>query len=129
MMKPEIKKRWVEALRSGEYQQAKDYLVSLEGYCCLGVLCEIAVQDGVVYREGDEYISTSEGFDVNNVDLPVAVQRWAGVEDAYDGGFTSLRSNVPYKNTDRNADFTELNDEMDYTFKMIADAIENDPNL
>lgn len=129
MMKPEIKKRWVEALRSGEYQQAKDYLVSPDGYCCLGVLCEIAVQDGVVYREGYEYISTSEGFDVNNVDLPRAVQRWAGVSDYYGDGFTSLGSNVPYKNTDRNADFTELNDEMNYTFDMIADAIENDPNL
>lgn len=44
-MKPELKKRWVKALRSGKYKQGKNYLrrQTPEGdrYCCLGVLCEI----------------------------------------------------------------------------------------
>ena len=35
-----IKKRWVEALRSGDYEQGKGYLQE-EGFCCLGVLCDL----------------------------------------------------------------------------------------
>lgn len=45
-MKPELKQRWVEALRSGKYEQGIHYLkLDANGtsqYCCLGVLCEIA---------------------------------------------------------------------------------------
>lgn len=37
----ETLKAWVKALRSGEYRQAKGYLKSNEGYCCLGVLAEV----------------------------------------------------------------------------------------
>ena len=44
-MKPELKKRWVKALRSGEYKKGKEYLKqnTPKGlrHCCLGVLCEI----------------------------------------------------------------------------------------
>jgi hypothetical protein len=44
MMDPEIKARWVEALRSGAFKQATGTLRSKDGYshCCLGVLCEVA---------------------------------------------------------------------------------------
>ena len=43
---PEFKKRWVEALRSGEYSQGDSYLMSPiangeDLYCCLGVACDI----------------------------------------------------------------------------------------
>lgn len=42
-MKPEIKKIWVDALRSGKYEQGQTYLKNVEGkYCCLGVLAEVA---------------------------------------------------------------------------------------
>lgn len=38
-----LKAKWVEALRSGEYKQAHATLKDDHGgYCCLGVLCEIA---------------------------------------------------------------------------------------
>ena len=43
MMKPNIKARWVAALRSGTYAQGKGTLHN-EGentFCCLGVLCDI----------------------------------------------------------------------------------------
>lgn len=56
-MRRSIKNRWVAALRSGEYQQGQGYLCQVthpntpeEGkrYCCLGVLCDLAVQEGVI---------------------------------------------------------------------------------
>jgi hypothetical protein len=40
-MKKAIKKKWVAALRSGEYKQGRRYLKRDGKYCCLGVLCEI----------------------------------------------------------------------------------------
>lgn len=35
---PELKAKWVEALRSGKYTQGKDRLQRSGCYCCLGVL-------------------------------------------------------------------------------------------
>jgi hypothetical protein len=40
-MNPDVKKRWVRALRSGKYMQGKGKLKSDRGYCCLGVLAQI----------------------------------------------------------------------------------------
>lgn len=41
-MHPEIKQRWVEALRSGRYQQGQNVLRTTENaFCCLGVLCDL----------------------------------------------------------------------------------------
>ncbi len=41
MMNPEVKSKWLAALRSGEYKQAKGLLRDHQGYCCLGVLQDI----------------------------------------------------------------------------------------
>lgn len=41
-MNPELKAKWIEALRSGKYQQAKARLRTAESrFCCLGVLAEV----------------------------------------------------------------------------------------
>ena len=40
-MDAEIKRKWVEALRSGKYAQTKSDLRNHNGYCCLGVLCDL----------------------------------------------------------------------------------------
>jgi hypothetical protein len=44
-MKPEIKARWLAALRSGNYRQAKYRLREGNDFCCLGVLCDILSPD------------------------------------------------------------------------------------
>lgn len=41
MMDPELKARWIEALRSGHYRKGTTYLCRNENYCCLGVLADI----------------------------------------------------------------------------------------
>ena len=40
-MNPELKAKWVAALRSGKYEQARCQLSDGVGFCCLGVLCEL----------------------------------------------------------------------------------------
>lgn len=56
-MKPEYKKRWVEALRSGEYKQGKGALERGGNFCCLGVLCHTMREELNIPREvgGDGY--------------------------------------------------------------------------
>lgn len=44
-MNADIKQRWVEALRSGQYKQGSGGLKINNCYCCLGVLCELHRQD------------------------------------------------------------------------------------
>lgn len=41
-MDKQIKTEWVSTLRSGKYKQAAGSLRTNYGYCCLGVLCDIA---------------------------------------------------------------------------------------
>lgn len=65
-MTPELKQRWVDALRSGDYQQGQSYLANNGSYCCLGVLCEVAEFERVkkrgylhiIYRNSDGKEST-----------------------------------------------------------------------
>jgi hypothetical protein len=38
---PELKSKWIAALRSGEYKQGKGYLRDGDTWCCLGVLATI----------------------------------------------------------------------------------------
>lgn len=42
-MNPEIKQRWLEALRGGRYTQGRGQLRNEnQCFCCLGVLCDIS---------------------------------------------------------------------------------------
>ena len=48
-MNNNLRKRWVAALRSGEYEQGKERLRSGgDEYCCLGVLCDIVINDSLL---------------------------------------------------------------------------------
>lgn len=38
----DFKKKWVEALRSGEYKQGRHQLYDFDAYCCLGVGYKVA---------------------------------------------------------------------------------------
>jgi hypothetical protein len=46
-MDAEIKKAWIEALRSGRYKQGMHQLRTVENeFCCWGVLCDIVDPEG-----------------------------------------------------------------------------------
>lgn len=63
-MKTELKKKWVEKLRSGEYKQTTQFLKTSNGYCCLGVLCDILGSKweigDFVYHENPETVYINE---------------------------------------------------------------------
>ena len=85
-MNTEIQAQWVAALRSGEYRQGKSQLRGADDtFCCLGVLCDLAVKAGVeinVHAPDDEYGSGNDSYRYGNSEsyLPVAVREWAGIE-------------------------------------------------
>lgn len=113
-MDPEIKALWTAKLRSREFEQGAEYLRRGSAYCCLGVLCHLAGEAGIIephpmdgYYE-DEYYD--EGLDepyggnwVPNPNgtwdygqpgdqevLPGIVQNWAGLGDWPNGGDNPL---------------------------------------
>lgn len=48
-MDAQLKAKWTAALRSDEFPQGRGRLRTKEGFCCLGVLCEVA---GLQISEG-----------------------------------------------------------------------------
>lgn len=58
----DLKQKWLEALRSGDYQQTKGTLKSSEGYCCLGVFLSAVVgEEPPVYDYDEETGLQDEG--------------------------------------------------------------------
>lgn len=112
-MKPEIKARWVAALRSGKYQQGLGYLSRNGCFCCLGVLCDLAAKDGVCKWDASK-IAGRLFIDESDVALPQVVREWAGV----------LSANPRLIYDDIDIPVSELNDEIGLKFPQIADLIE-----
>jgi hypothetical protein len=83
-MKKSIAKKWVKALRSGAYQQGTYQLVDEnDNFCCLGVLCNLAVDEGIGewVRGSGGWVFKTEG-DVDDQVLPLEVRLWAGMSSA-----------------------------------------------
>jgi hypothetical protein len=86
-MNPEIRAQWCAALRSGDYQQAKDDLRrydaesgDVSGHCCLGVLVDLYLKAGNPPTWEDDDGWTDSVW--NDGELVNPVQRWAGVSSA-----------------------------------------------
>jgi hypothetical protein len=45
----EVMDKWIAALRSGQYNQGRGKLKSSNGYCCLGVLCDVLPSEAGVW--------------------------------------------------------------------------------
>ena len=85
-MKKDIADAWVATLRSGEYTQHKGALSNKERtqHCCLGVLCELAIKEGVSIRT----YSNLDGrtcFNESGAWLPIDVAHWAGTKSLRGG--------------------------------------------
>jgi|ERR1700733_3395948 len=80
-MKAKIKQQWLKELRSGEWVQGCGQLMNdKDEACCLGVLCDIAVREGVIkpWRKND-YTSNSWEVSESIGILPQKIAKWAGL--------------------------------------------------
>lgn len=132
-MKPEIKKLWIDALLSGEYKQGQGYLHQIEDdmpkFCCLGVLTDLAIKNGVSIEIGENGLVTT--FDGASESLPESVIEWSGISSS-NGGFTytvnyrweDFDGFVHDEQEEMEESLAELNDN-GHTFEEIAKDIEN----
>lgn len=134
-MNKEKKAAWVAALRSGEYKQTGRSLCRMKdgnrSYCCLGVLSDLSVTDGVGEWEtpSDLRQDTSYVLFWNEPSIVVggyytrAVRQWAGMThdaDKIEFEFTDPRTgNIETFHVD----LAGLNDS-GFTFNQIADVID-----
>lgn len=88
-MKPEIKKLWIEALRSGKFKQGQGWLRQRfsSGYrhCCLGVLCEVfnaETGQGEWKESSTTWLPFKVGDSESAAVVPAPVVEWAGLTDA-----------------------------------------------
>lgn len=100
-MNPEIKALWLERLESGKEKQGhgalkkvyptKNGKVRKVRHCCLGVLCEIGVERGIISQEEVDLLDRDiyeqeDGINVSFGDaeayLPDALADWAGIPRA-----------------------------------------------
>jgi hypothetical protein len=142
-MNPEIKERWLAALRSGDYIQGKSRLTTIfpdpgtgtseERDCCLGVLCkvmEVPSQIMTSTRDADiqmRLYANGPAPGITKFYLPMLVQQAAGLEEnpvlpeSVFNLFPALRNyGLDSRDTQTLAD---LND-VDVPFALIADVIE-----
>lgn len=131
-MKLDIMQQWTAALRSGEYQQGTGALRrNDETYCCLGVLCALAAEEGIVSFDGplgddDKYsVFTPVSNIRNSAYLPRAVKEWAGMNntDSTAGTAGTLADGMLNTSKGRFFSLAAANDE-GVPFSEIADLIE-----
>lgn len=79
-MNPQIKEKWLNALRSGEYSQTEGSLKTDDGFCCLGVLCDLYSKEVEEEWVKDE-ITVRYKFDGSSQVLPNSVMDWAGLNE------------------------------------------------
>jgi hypothetical protein len=112
-------KKWVKALRSGDYRQAKEALhVSGAGFCCLGVACDLYMKENPEWKwqKGGRCMFFSDGVESVQGTLPQDVQEWLDLRS--DDG--------TYMDGTRFISLAEMNDN-GATFDEIADIIESAP--
>jgi hypothetical protein len=80
-MNSQVKQQWITALRSNEYNQTQGSLRTSEGYCCLGVLCDLYVKEHDV-EEWNVGPHGSYAFKGEPNILPNCVIEWSGLNDA-----------------------------------------------
>lgn len=179
-MNQENFKKFVDALRSGDFPQARgtlnrtskpNYITNVEGtdaeslyvkdnentlgYCCLGVVCELAVRDGVIRKEGfsdgdgerrtifglpdDDSTSLSDSTEASYTFLPAGAATWLGLPEQQNDLFFDM-TDTRIDNEDlpqwilmtKNrygklvVRASDLNDRFGFTFAEIADLLEGD---
>jgi hypothetical protein len=75
--------KWIEALRSGKYPQGHGALRSSDGYCCLGVLCDVLPSEvGSWSINPNLDIDIDSDFEfltpINDDDPMVTTSTWSG---------------------------------------------------
>ena len=137
-LNPAFKKIWLDALRSGEYEQGRDRLRIEDTFCCLGVACDLIEPLGWDYDD-DPNLDTMVVREVFVDGLPgiveIEVPSWGDFGSTDTGVLPFLPEQVPTNGKDvpeEVARYTNFNpgdliagmNDTGRTFAQIADWIE-----
>lgn len=132
MPNQEVMQEWVRRLRSGDYGQGRGRLRRGDRFCCLGVLCEIAFERGVVDRgmcneplsylldNGTVGVQGTGAYTYNGAStMPGGeVYAWAGIPEGHTNNVGAAEPVTAYSLAHRN--------DAGLPFDRIADVIESE---
>ena len=108
-MKKDIAELWATTLESGRFEQGRQQLNRENKLCCLGVLCELAIENGVDVKK-EEYRGEYR-YNERNLFPPNEVTDWCEISIA---GEKKL---------------SDYNDNHKFSFKEIARIIREDVEI
>ncbi len=121
-------KKWVAALRSGKYKQAEGALNVNGSFCCLGVACELAMEDlGLIKRQRTPDLASNGSYNYGSVGdyalsfgtLPHAVVDWLGLRTESGAWLEDIGPSC--------GSLVAANDQLHLNFEQIANIIESEP--
>lgn len=102
--------KWIEELETTEAEQGQIYLQKDGAFCCLGILCEVAIANGVPLAvEADNGEEGVMDYDLNACLLPAKAASWVDAT-----GFDVKLEDGSYE------DVIEANDGLRLSFAEIA---------
>lgn len=132
-MNLELIREWVDALRSGKYEQGRLALRSKDDkYCCLGVLCDIAKSKVGLdwnFHNDKYYIGEDGAVDTSSIILPVSIVNFLGIGAGHLGITIDVERLLPHLRVGIPSNIKvvyliELNDYYKFPFTQIADILE-----
>lgn len=99
-------KKWLAALRSGEYQQGRGALCRADRFCCLGVACAVYQKDVGDLKVKD--VANMTEFDGETGVLPKRMQAWLGINDENPDLYDGQRERPMASRNDSGATFADL---------------------
>lgn len=81
-MKKEYADKWIEALESGKYTQCMGKLFDGKNYCCLGVACDIFLDQEFVETDSEDTSYVVEGTR-EGLELPYFLMEEMGMKKSY----------------------------------------------
>jgi len=100
--------RWLKALRSEKYSQCRGRLQGPDGFCCLGVACDVLIPDKEKHMSGD-FLS---GYFPNHQAAP----QWLNHVNCDFSEKTKIEG--------KSQNLSEMNDNQSMPFALIADCLE-----
>jgi hypothetical protein len=109
-MNQKIAKKWIDALRSGQYRKSKHCLKNKRGYCCLGVLTDLYRKE---HKKEWDYNSNHKQYSfmfAYNF-LPKEVIEWAGMRNEFGEFYVNKEKRITlYEENDKGKSFSEIAD-------------------
>ncbi len=114
--------KWLRALKSGRYEQTSGTLQDEHGYCCLGVACKVLIPKGKLEMKEEE---NEEGEMVKTKFIKGDLPRDQKYAPAWLEEIASLKIEPSNEGDGKTTgEITDLNDNQNWDFKMIAEALE-----